>query len=134
MPPDKTMLTFQVSVPLHSLALASLRLIMDSPPRKDAIPLIMADRLQESTRPITDTTASDLRDYLVVASADATMPVKIAVDQNTQRLLARHKEIVSRHLGQTITDSQALMVILIDFVIEHTAVSLVNAKERKRSI
>ena len=134
MPSDKTMLTFQVSVPLHSLALASLRLRTGVTPKKNAISLIIADRLAEGARPITDTSAEDLRDYLVVASADAIMPIKIKVDEKTRLLLARQKEIISNHLGQEITDSQALMVLLADFAIEQAAMSLVNAKEMKRSI
>lgn len=134
MPSDKTMLTFQVSVPLHSLALASLRLRTGVTPKKNAISLIIADRLAKGARPIIDTSADDLRDYLVVASADAIMPIKIEVDQKTRLLLARQKEIISNHLGQEITDSQALMVLLADFAIEQAAMSLVNAKEMKRSI
>lgn len=125
---EKIMLSVDISVPLHSLALLSARHVMVGSSEKNAIANIIADRLQSDTRPITETSATDLRDYLIVASGDATLPLKIDVDAETLDFIEDQRKLLSSHLCQEINGSQTVMVILIDFILEHAAASLVKKK------
>ena len=125
---EKIMLNVDISVPLHSLALLSSRQVFGDSSNSEPIPHIIADRLRSATRPITETSSSDLRDYLIVASGDAVLPLKISVDAQTRDFIEDQKKILSAHLSQEISDSQAVMIILIDFILEHAAAALVNKR------
>jgi hypothetical protein len=123
---EKIMLSVDISVPLHSLALLTSRQVFGDSSNKDVISKIIADRFQSTTRPITETSATDLRDYLVVASGDATLPLRVPVGPETRNFIEDQKKLLSAHLCQDISVSQAMMVILIDFILEHAAMALVK--------
>ena len=127
----KVALKFEISVPLHGLALASFKLFSSETKKEDPVTSIITNRLHNHDRAITQTSATDLRDYLVVASGDATLPVRLDLPEADHETFQRHKTIIAEHLGQDISEAQAVTVMLIDYVIEHAAVSLVDAMETK---
>lgn len=127
----KVALKLEISVPLYGLAMASFKIFSPDTNREDAVTSIIADRLQNQGRPITATSASDLRDYLVVTSGDATLPVRLDLHWAGRELFEQRKAMIAQHLRQEISDAQAVTVLLIDYVIEHAAVSLVDAIETK---